>query len=198
MFIKINTLVTYQTVKIFFGYSLYVMFQFFMKRIAYQIEVKKLLVETLGSRNINVIDVPHFRKMKDGAILANSGHFNVELNLPGLAKLARKLNRQVRKGVDEYVLPGGKRLYVLAHGRLVNLACAEGHPASVMDMSFAVQALSAEYAVKNAGKLAVKVHRVRPEIDQWVARLKLKAMGVRIDRLTAQQRQYLASSHMGT
>ncbi|OPX21946.1 MAG: adenosylhomocysteinase [Planctomycetales bacterium 4484_123] len=173
-----------------------VMDGFLVMPIAEAAAVGDLFITVTG--NTNVIDVPHFRKMKDGAILANSGHFNVELNLPGLAKLARKLNRQVRKGVDEYVLPGGKRLYVLAHGRLVNLACAEGHPASVMDMSFAVQALSAEYAVKNAGKLAVKVHRVRPEIDQWVARLKLKAMGVRIDRLTAQQRQYLASSHMGT
>ena len=173
-----------------------VMDGFLVMPVARAAAVGDLFVTATG--NINVIDVPHFKKMKDGAILANAGHFNVELNLAGLAKLARKVNRQVRRGVDEYVLPGGKRLYVLADGRLVNLACAEGHPASVMDMSFAVQALSAEYAVKNAGRLAVKVHPVQPEIDQWVARLKLKAMGVRIDRLTAQQREYLASSHMGT
>ena len=173
-----------------------VMDGFLVMPVARAAAVGDLFVTATG--NINVIDVPHFKKMKDGAILANAGHFNVELNLAGLAKLARKVNRQVRRGVDEYVLPGGKRLYVLADGRLVNLACAEGHPASVMDMSFAVQALSAEYAVKNAGRLAVKVHPVQPEIDQWVARLKLKAMGVRIDRLTAQQKEYLASSHVGT
>jgi len=154
------------------------------------------------SGDISVIDVPHFKKMKDGAIVANSGHFNVELNLEGLAKAARKINRGVRHLVDEYVLPAGrgktKRIYILGEGRLVNLACAEGHPADVMDMSFAVQALSAEFAVKNAGRLAPGVHAVPPTIDAWVARLKLKSMGVRIDRLSAQQKQYLASSHMGT
>jgi len=153
--------------------------------------------------DINVIDARHFKKMKDGAIVCNSGHFNVELNLPALAKLARKINRGVRNLVDEYVLPGrrrgeSKRICVLAEGRLVNLACAEGHPASVMDMSFAVQALSAEWAVKNAGKLGVRVHPVPDRIDSWVARLKLKAMGVKIDTLTAEQRKYLASSEMGT
>jgi len=153
--------------------------------------------------DVNVIDVPHFRKMKDGAIVCNSGHFNVEVNLPGLGRLARKINRGVRRLVDEYVLPGGrgktgKCIYVLAEGRLVNLACAEGHPASVMDMSFAVQALSAEYAVKNAGRLEVAVHPVPAKVDSWVARLKLKSMGVKIDKLTAEQKAYLASSHMGT
>ena len=120
-----------------------------------------------------------------------------------MTKLARKIRRGVRNMVDEYVLPGGrrgvgKRIYVLAEGRLVNLAAAEGHPASVMDMSFAVQALSAEHAVKNAGRLAVQVHRVPPEVDAWVARLKLATMGVKIDKLTPEQRAYLASSHMGT
>jgi adenosylhomocysteinase len=153
--------------------------------------------------DINVIDARHFKKMKDGAIVCNSGHFNVELNLPALAKMARKINRGVRNLVDEYVLPGrrrgeSKRICVLAEGRLVNLACAEGHPASVMDMSFAVQALSAEWAVKKAGKLAVRVHPVPDRIDAWVARLKLKAMGVKIDTLTAEQRKYLSSSEMGT
>ena len=164
--------------------------------IAQAAKVGQLFITTTG--DVNVIDVPHFRKMQDGAIVANSGHFNVELNLTGLAKVAKKIRRGVRRGVDEYVLPGKKRIHVLAEGRLVNLACAEGHPASVMDMSFAVQALCAEYAVKKAGKLAVKVHPVPPQIDSWVARLKLKAMGVKIDKLTPQQKQYLKSSHMGT
>jgi len=158
--------------------------------------VGDLFITTTG--DINVIDVPHFRKMKDGAIVCNSGHFNVELNLDGLRKLARKVRRGVRNNVDEYLLPGNRRIYVLAEGRLVNLAAAEGHPASVMDMSFAVQALSAEYAVKNAGRLEVKVHPVPAEVDSWVARLKLKSMGIRIDTLTAEQRKYLASSEMGT
>jgi len=150
------------------------------------------------SGDVNVVDVRHFRKMKDGAIVCNSGHFNVELNLAGLAKIARKINRGVRNMVDEYVMPGGNRIYVLAEGRLVNLSCAEGHPASVMDMSFAVQALCAEYAVKSAGKLEARVNPVPAEVDEWVARLKLKSMGVKIDRLTSEQKKYLASSHMGT
>jgi len=146
----------------------------------------------------NVIDAPHFAQMKDGAIVCNSGHFNVELNLSALAKMATKINRGVRHLVDEYVLPGKKRIYVLAEGRLVNLACAEGHPASVMDMSFAVQALATEHAIKNAADLAVGVHDVPGEIDNWVARLKLKSMGIRIDKLTDEQEEYLSSFHMGT
>ena len=148
--------------------------------------------------DINVIDAAHFKLMKDGAIVCNSGHFNVELNLDALAKLARKVNRDVRKLVDEFVMPGGKRIFVLAEGRLVNLACAEGHPASVMDMSFATQALSTEYALKQAGKLAVDVHDVPVRIDEWVAKLKLKSMGIKIDTLTAEQKKYLASFEMGT
>ena len=140
----------------------------------------------------------HAARGRVRAIVCNSGHFNVELNLDGLRKLARKVRRGVRNNVDEYLLPGNRRIYVLAEGRLVNLAAAEGHPASVMDMSFAVQALSAEYAVKNAGRLEVKVHPVPAEVDSWVARLKLKSMGIRIDTLTAEQRKYLASSEMGT
>jgi adenosylhomocysteinase len=150
------------------------------------------------SGNVNVIDAAHFRLMKDGAIVANSGHFNVELNLTALAKMARRIRRGVRRGVDEYTLAGGKRIFVLGEGRLVNLACAEGHPASVMDMSFATQALTTEYAIRNAGKLEAAVHDVPQEIDQWVARLKLKSMGIEIDRLTGQQKEYLASFHMGT
>jgi adenosylhomocysteinase len=149
--------------------------------------------------DINVIDRAHFAAMKQGAIVCNSGHFNVELNLPALEKLAKKINRGVRGPmVDEFVLPSGNSIYVLAEGRLVNLACAEGHPASVMDMSFAIQALSAEYAVKNAGKLSVKVHDVPAELDSYVARLKLKTMGIKIDKLTPEQKKYLASSEMGT
>ena len=148
--------------------------------------------------DVNVIDRPHFERMKDGAIVCNSGHFNVELNLPALAKLARKVNRGVRAGVDEYVLADGRRIFVLAEGRLVNLACAEGHPASVMDMSFATQALATEFAIRSAGELQPRVYDVPAEIEDWVARLKLRAMGIRIDKLTPEQQKYLASFDMGT
>jgi len=148
--------------------------------------------------DIHVIDTPHFAAMKDGAIVCNSGHFNVELNLEGLAKIASKINRGVRNNVDEYVLKGGKRVHILAEGRLVNLACAEGHPASVMDMSFATQALSTEFALQNAGRLSVGVHEVPRQIDQTVATLKLKSMGIAIDLLTPEQKKYLASFSMGT
>jgi len=148
--------------------------------------------------DINVIDEHHFKAMKDGAIVCNSGHFNVELNLDALGKLAKKVNRGVRNLVDEYVLRDGRRIFLLGQGRLVNLACAEGHPASVMDMSFAVQALASEYALANAKKLDRTVHDVPASIDNWVARLKLKSMGIGIDRLTAQQKEYLSSFEMGT
>jgi len=159
-------------------------------------KIGDLFVTVTG--DVNVIDGPHFKAMKDGAIVCNSGHFNVELNLDALAKMARKINRGVRKGVDEFILPGGRRVFVLAEGRLVNLACAEGHPASVMDMSFATQALATEYAIKNKGKLAPGVNDVPVRIDEWVAGLKLKSMGIRIDKLTAEQKTYLSSFHMGT
>jgi len=148
--------------------------------------------------DMNVIDGPHFSLMKDGAIVCNSGHFNVELNLPALAKLAKGKPAEVRKGVQQYTLPSGKRIFILAEGRLVNLACAEGHPACVMDMSFATQALTTEYAIAHEGKLAVQVHDVPRTIDEWVARLKLKTMGIAIDRLTGEQKTYLASFDMGT
>ncbi|HUW55174.1 MAG TPA: adenosylhomocysteinase [Planctomycetota bacterium] len=147
--------------------------------------------------DINVLDAKHFRKMKDGAIICNSGHFNVEINIPALRKLARKVTRGVRNFVDEYALPG-RRIFLLADGRLVNLAAAEGHPASVMDMSFATQALTTEYCARNRGELDVKVHDVPREIDKWVARLKLKSMGIAIDTLTPEQKRYLASWEMGT
>ncbi len=145
----------------------------------------------------NVIDKAHFQVMKDGAILANSGHFNAEINIPALEEMA-KSKRTIRDFVEEYAFPDGRSLYLLAEGRLINLAAAEGHPASVMDMSFANQALCAEFMVKNKGKLEIKVHPVPEEIDKEVARLKLRAMGVEIDSLTAEQQKYLASWEEGT
>ncbi|MCX7912768.1 MAG: adenosylhomocysteinase, partial [Dehalococcoidales bacterium] len=145
----------------------------------------------------NVIDRGHLEEMKDGAILANSGHFDVEINIPALEGLSRG-KRRIRSSVDEYSLRDGRRLYLLGEGRLVNLAAAEGHPASVMDMSFANQALCAEYLVKNRGRLTVKVHAVPDEIDREVARLKLRAMGVTIDVLTPEQQRYLEGWQEGT
>jgi adenosylhomocysteinase len=127
----------------------------------------------------------------------HSGHFNVELNIPDLESLAVKINK-VRTYVDEYTLEDGRRINLLAEGRLINLSAAEGHPASVMDMSFAVQALTTEYAVKNKGKLKPKVYDVPRNIDAWVARLKLKSMGIEIDTLTPEQKKYLSSWEMGT
>jgi adenosylhomocysteinase len=148
--------------------------------------------------NKHVISREHFLAMQDGAIVCNSGHFDVELDLPSLRKLAKKVNRGVRNNVDEFILPGGRRVFLLADGRLVNLACAEGHPASVMDMSFATQALASEFAAKMGKKLDVRVHNVPMDIEQWVAKLKLRSMGIRIDRLSAAQQEYLSSSGEGT
>jgi len=145
----------------------------------------------------NVIDEAHLRVMKNGAILANSGHFNVEINIPALESLARS-QRRIRPFVDEYTLKDNRHLYLLGEGRLVNLAAAEGHPASVMDMSFANQALCLEYMVKNRGKLETRVHPVPEEIDKQVARLKLNSMGINIDSLTPEQKQYLTSWQEGT
>jgi adenosylhomocysteinase len=147
--------------------------------------------------NTSVIRTEHFVKMKDGAILANSGHFNVEIDLDGLAGLA-KARRAVRPFVEEFVLRGGKRIYVLGEGRLINLAAAEGHPAIVMDMSFANQALSAEYIVKQGRTLAAKVYSVPRDIDLEIARLKLHSMDVQIDDLTPEQETYLSSWTHGT
>ena len=147
--------------------------------------------------DINVIDKHHFEVMKDGAIVANSGHFNVEINIPALQAMS-KSKRLVRPFVEEYVLKDGRKVFVLGEGRLINLAAAEGHPASVMDMSFANQALSLEYMTKNAAQLEKKVYSVPTEIDQEIARLKLAAMGVNIDKLTPQQVSYLASWEHGT
>jgi adenosylhomocysteinase len=147
--------------------------------------------------DIHVIRVEHFRAMKDGAIVANSGHFNVELDLDGLLEAA-KLKGRIRNDIDEYEFPDGKCIYVLGEGRLINLAAAEGHPSSVMDMSFANQALSAEYLVKHGKKLKNLVYSVPEEIDDEIARLKLAAMGVAIDKLTPEQEKYLNSWEMGT
>jgi len=146
--------------------------------------------------NCEVLAQPHFEKMKDGAIVANSGHFNVEVDIGWLEKNAKK--RTVREFVDEYTLKSGNRIAILGEGRLINLASAEGHPSSVMDMSFANQALSAEYVVKNGKKLQNQVYPVPDEIDREIARLKLKSMGVRIDKLTEKQEKYLASWEEGT
>lgn len=147
--------------------------------------------------NINVIRKNHFMIMKDGAIVANSGHFNVELDLEGLKSIA-KSTRKIRPFVEEYVLENGKRVNLLGDGRLINLAAAEGHPSSVMDMSFANQSLSIEYMVKSKRKLENDVYPVPEEIDMLIAREKLAAMGFAIDKLTPEQKKYLASWTMGT
>jgi adenosylhomocysteinase len=136
--------------------------------------------------------------MKDGAIVANSGHFNVEINIPALKKMSKGDPELVRPFVDQYTTKDGRKINILGEGRLINLASAEGHPASVMDMSFANQALSAEYMAKNADKLEKKVYSVPGDIDREIARLKLEAMGVTIDTLTAEQTKYLASWEEGT
>lgn len=146
--------------------------------------------------NTTVLDKKHFEQMKDGAVVANSGHFNVEIDIDSLAAISSTVNRDVRDYVDEYVLENGNRIYLLGQGRLINLVAAEGHPASVMDMSFCVQALMAEYTVKN--ELEVEVHKVPREIDELVASLKLSTMGIEIDDLTAKQKQYLESWEEGT
>ena len=143
------------------------------------------------------IDVAAMRRMKDGAILANSGHFDVEINLKGLAQISKK-RRQLRPFTEEFTLKNGRRLYVLGQGRLINLAAAEGHPSVVMDMSFANQALSAEYMVKQGKRLQKTVYSVPKAIDREIARLKLKAMGIKIDTLTPQQKKYLSSWEIGT
>jgi adenosylhomocysteinase len=151
--------------------------------------------------NMHSIAASHFPLMKDGAMVANSGHFDVEIDVKSLAKMSSKINRAIRSDVvDEYILPGGKRIYVLAQGRLVNLSAAEGHPASVMDMSFATQALAAEWACmcSNNGGLEVKVHQLPRQIEEQVATLKMASMGIRIDRMTPEQKKYLSSWTIGT
>ena len=158
-------------------------------------EVGDIFCTATGDKS--VITREHMSRMKDGAILANTGHFNVEIEIPALRQLASEV-RESREFVEEFVLEDGKRLYLLGDGRLINLAAAEGHPALVMDMSFANQALSAEYAVEHAAELERKVYPVPEEIDREIARLKLETMGIEIDRLTDEQAQYLASWSEGT
>jgi len=149
------------------------------------------------SGDINVIRKEHFLLMKDGAILANSGHFDVEIDKKSLQKMAKSV-RKIREFVDEYVLENNRRIYLLGEGRLINLAAAEGHPSSVMDMSFANQALTADYLVKEGDKLEKKVYSVPEHIDREIARLKLKSMGIEIDTLTSEQEKYLSTWEMGT
>jgi adenosylhomocysteinase len=147
--------------------------------------------------NINVISKKHFDVMKDGAIVCNSGHFNVEIDLKGIESVS-KGKRKIREFVDEYTMPSGKKVHILGEGRLINLAAAEGHPSMVMDMSFANQALSAEYLAKNGKFLGKKVYPVPKEIDMNIAALKLRSMGVAIDELTEEQKHYMASWQEGT
>ena len=147
--------------------------------------------------DIHVIRKEHFKVMKDGAIVCNSGHFNVEVDIPALDKLSKK-KRIVREFVEEYTMSDGRRINLLGEGRLINLTSAEGHPSTVMDMSFANQALSAEYLIQKKGKLKCQVYPVPRAVDQEIARLKLRSMGIRIDRLTPEQEKYLNSWDMGT
>jgi adenosylhomocysteinase len=157
-------------------------------------KIGDLFVTLTGNKN--VIRAEHFRVMKDGAVVANSGHFNVEIDIPALKKMSKQIRRNVRNYVDEYVISKRKRIHLLAEGRLINLAAAEGHPASVMDMSFATQALEAEYVLKR--KLEVAVHDVPTEIENRVCKLKLQSMAINIDKLTPEQIKYLSTSAEGT
>jgi adenosylhomocysteinase len=158
-------------------------------------EIGDVFVTLTGNKN--VITREHFERMKNGAILANSGHFNVEIDLEALCRMASS-RRQVREFVEEYAMRDGRRIYVLGEGRLINLAAAEGHPASVMDMSFANQALAVQYLVENHARLEKRVYPVPEELDRRVARMKLECMGVKIDRLTPEQERYLATWSEGT
>ena len=158
-------------------------------------QIGDIFVTVTGNKNVIARD--HFDRLKNGAIISNSGHFNVEIDLETLGKVASS-RRQTREFVEEYVMRDGRKIYVLGEGRLINLAAAEGHPASVMDMSFANQALSAEYMVKSHAQLEKKVYSVPEDLDKQVAKLKLEAMGVKIDRLTPEQEEYLASWSEGT
>lgn len=158
-------------------------------------EIGDFFVTVTG--DIHVIRKEHLKKMKDGAIIANSGHFNVEIDIPALKSMSSSV-KEIRENVKEYKLKNGRKIYLLSDGRLVNLAAAEGHPASVMDMSFANQALSAEYILKKTNSLENKVYGVPEKIDKYVASLKLKTMNVKIDSLTMEQKKYLSSWEIGT
>jgi len=148
--------------------------------------------------DMHVIAEEHLKVMKNGAVICNSGHFDIEIDIKALTKMATRVEKNVRNFVDAYVLPGGRRIYLLGEGRLVNLAAAEGHPASVMDMSFATQALASEWAVKNRKTLTPQVYEVPTAVENWVAKLKLSSMGIRIDSLTKEQATYLSSWDHGT
>ena len=158
-------------------------------------KIGEIFVTTTG--DTSVIRKEHFKLMKDGAIVANAGHFNVEIDIPGLKELSKK-KRAIRDSVDEYILKDGRKIYLLGEGRLINLAAAEGHPAQVMDMSFANQALSAEYIRKHSRELKNDVYKVPQMIDSKIAALKLKSMGIKIDVLTKEQKKYLSSWEIGT
>ena len=158
-------------------------------------KVGDIFVTATGDTHI--IRKEHFALMKDGAIVANTGHFNVELDIPALESLSKKKKR-IREFSDEYILKDGRKIYLLGEGRLINLAAAEGHPEQVMDMSFANQALSAEYIAKHHRKLKRDVYKVPVEIDEMIAALKLKSMGIKIDTLTPEQKKYLSSWEAGT
>jgi adenosylhomocysteinase len=168
---------------------------FLIMPIAEAASIGDIFVTATGG--LHMIDKQHFPTMKDGAVLANTGHFNVEINIPALEKLAVS-RRHVREFVEEFRLADGRRLYLLGDGRLINLAAAEGHPASVMDMSFANQALGAEYMKNHARSLAPQVYTIPRDIDNEIARLKLRAMGIQIDTLTPEQAKYLESWEEGT
>lgn len=168
---------------------------FLVDKISRALSYGELFITVTGDKN--VIPLKHLRKMKDGAIVANSGHFNVEFDYDGIKKLA-KTSRILRNNLEELTLTNGKKMYVLGEGRLVNLVAADGHPAEVMDMSFANQALAATYFVKNKGKLKAKVYTLPKAIDTRVARMKLHSMNIRFDRLTREQRKYLGSWQEGT
>ena len=158
-------------------------------------ETGQVFITATGDKS--VITGEHVERMRDGAILANTGHFNVEVDIPSIRERARS-TRDVRQFVEEFELSDGRRVYVLAEGRLINLSAAEGHPAQVMDMSFANQALASEYAVQHQGELEHKVYDVPTPIDEEIARLKLETMGVEIDKLTEEQKRYLSSWNEGT
>jgi adenosylhomocysteinase len=168
---------------------------FQVMRIADAAPLGQVFITATG--NTSIIRTEHFIKMRNGAILANAGHFNVEINLDGLRKLA-STTKKVKPNIQEYKLRNNRCLYVLGQGRLVNLACAQGHPAQVMDMSFAGQALAAEFIAKNHQKLKNKVYALPTKLDQKIARLKLRAMNIKIDKLTSKQKKYLASWETGT
>ena len=158
--------------------------------------VGELFITLTG--DMHVIGKEHLRLMKDGAVICNSGHFDIEIDIKSLKRMAVKEEKNVRNYVDAYTLLGGKRIYLLGEGRLVNLAAAEGHPASVMDMSFATQTLASEWAVKNRRKLKPQVYDVPKAVEDWVARLKLSSMGLHIDKLSKEQERYLSSWQVGT